>query len=249
MMFVLAMGTVGFGQKSVIAVPAGTATFDNGACTAKFVRSASGIIQETGRTCNFGPFSNVRLQFRPLSGPANPSCDPVGLLVEPFVFVNNEASISRWFVAGQPYNVCVYQNAPSGTTSCTTQAVSSVTSMTAPVSFAVTPNTTYTITSDGTYFANDGIYADAKYSERNSSGFWTDLVQNYPEYGATLLDLQVSSDGSSFVSPGFGDYTSTHKYTTTYTTGAAQTQLFFRIYDVAPDNNTGDLSVSICTGS
>ena len=33
------------------AVPARTLTFDGGNCTAKFVRSASGIVNETNREC------------------------------------------------------------------------------------------------------------------------------------------------------------------------------------------------------
>ena len=59
------------------AMPARNITFDGGNCTAKFVRSASGIINETNRTCegDQNPWveADVTIQFRPLDGKPNPA--------------------------------------------------------------------------------------------------------------------------------------------------------------------------------
>jgi hypothetical protein len=111
---------------------------------------------------------------------------------------------------------------------------------TPPVSTPVLANgTTYLIRVSGTYFANDGIYADAKYSERNSSGSWTDAVQNYEGYGTTLLDLQI--DGSS---PNWGSYNSSHTYWIPVTGAGVSKSL--ELYDLDNgNNNSGSLSVSI----
>ena len=66
------------------------------------------------------------LQFRPLTGPngtgsptPNPNCDPSGLVVAPFTFVNTDASIGGdatkgYFIGSNPYNVCVYLVNPTG---------------------------------------------------------------------------------------------------------------------------------------
>jgi len=118
-----------------------------------------------------------------------------------------------------------------------------------PTTFAAAPNTTYTITSSGTFLAGDGIEGDAKYSERNNSGFWTDSVQSYEELGPTLLDLQVSADnGATYSSPDWGSFNASHVYSVNYTTAAGQTQLIFRINDTFPSNNEGSLAVTVCTG-
>ena len=59
------------------AVPASTVEWGN--CTATFVRSASGIVNETDRECddaqNGWVDADVYLQFRPLQGRPNPACD------------------------------------------------------------------------------------------------------------------------------------------------------------------------------
>lgn len=131
---------------------------------------------------------------------------------------------------------------------CTTTVVNSVTSMAMPVAVAVTPGTEYTITASGTYDANDGIIADAKYSDRNNSGTWTDSVQNYEVYGPELLDLQVSADGTTFTSPDWGEFNPEHVYDVDYTTAADQSVLYFRINDIDAGNNTGSLEVELCSG-
>ena len=89
------------GGTGITATPAAYKTWA-GTYTAKFVRAASGIINETNRT-NSDPSghqndwtsADVYLQFRPLIGPGtgsptpNPACDPNGLVTAPFRFVNN----------------------------------------------------------------------------------------------------------------------------------------------------------------
>ena len=114
-------------------------------------------------------------------------------------------------------------------------------------SVTVEENTLYLISASGTFLAGDGIIADAKFSERNDSGFWTDAVQSYEGLGTDLLDLQVSSDGTYFVAPGFGGFDPDHTYDVAYTTEAGQTELSFRIYDTFPSNNSGELNVEVCT--
>jgi uncharacterized repeat protein (TIGR01451 family) len=99
----------------------------------------------------------------------------------------------------------------------------------------------YIIKTAGTYDANDGITADAKYSVRFPNTSWTDDVQNYESYGDTLLDLQV--DGNSTICD-WGEYNENHTYFC---------QMFgdnsnhtFEIYDLGNgSNNSGSLNVEI----
>ena len=97
------------------ATPARDVTFDGGNCTAKFVRSASGIVNETNRTCtgDQNPWidADVRLQFRPLNGTPNPACDPEGL-VTTFAWTNADPALAQYFPQGTEYNVCVYLEEP-----------------------------------------------------------------------------------------------------------------------------------------
>ncbi len=97
---------------------------------------------------------------------------------------------------------------------------------------------TYKIEVTGTAWAGDGIYFDAKYSERNDSGSWTDEVQNYETYGPTLLDLQING-----ISPDWGDYNSDHTYFVVKP--GDDTAWNFAIYDVYYPNNEGSLSVTV----
>ncbi|MCC6934368.1 MAG: hypothetical protein IT406_01580 [Candidatus Yanofskybacteria bacterium] len=99
----------------------------------------------------------------------------------------------------------------------------------------------YVLVARGTYWANDGITADAKYSVRAPSTTWTDLVQNYESYGPELLDLQVNG-----ASPDWGSYFSGHTYAIPFTgTGNA---VVFTLNDVYPQNNEGSLTVDIYPG-
>jgi uncharacterized repeat protein (TIGR01451 family) len=99
----------------------------------------------------------------------------------------------------------------------------------------------YIIKASGTYDANDGITADAKYSVRLPNTFWTDDVQNYESYGNTLLDLQV--DGNSTICD-WGEYNDNHTYFCEMY--GDNTIHSFEIYDLGNgSNNSGSLYVEI----
>ncbi len=51
----------------------------------------------------------------------------------------------------------------------------------------------YRFEASGTYYANDGIYADAEYASGPTSYAWLNGVERYMSYGENLLDLQVNS--------------------------------------------------------
>jgi hypothetical protein len=132
---------------------------------------------------------------------------------------------------------------------CTTASVSAVapgggSGYPAPTSLPVTAGKDYRVTVSGTYFANDGLYADAKYSSRHGSA-WSDVVQNYESRGPTLLEMQVWDPGTaSYVSPDWGAYTTDHTYSTQWT--APADSLSFRINDFYAGNNSGGLQVTVC---
>ena len=114
------------GGTGITASSAKTITFNGtDAYTAQFVRSASGVINQTNRvhvgfTNNWVgiPF-DVWVQFRPLTGPsgtgnptANPACESP-TVVPPVTYLNSDTAIagtptSGYFITGVPYNVCVY---------------------------------------------------------------------------------------------------------------------------------------------
>jgi len=96
----------------------------------------------------------------------------------------------------------------------------------------------YKIEVNGTAWAGDGIYFDAKYSERNESGSWTDEVQNYESYGPELLDLQIN--GSS---PDWGVYNSDHTYFVVVS--GDDSAWNFQINDIYYPNNEGSLLVTV----
>jgi len=97
---------------------------------------------------------------------------------------------------------------------------------------------TYKIEVTGMAWAGDGIYFDAKYSERNASGSWTDSVQSYESYGPELLDLQING-----VSPDWGNYNDSHRYF--IVREGDDSNWNFAIYDTYPQNNTGKLFVTV----
>lgn len=132
----------------ITATPASTVTWA-GTYTAKFVRSASGIINETNRVNSAGAQNNwtsadVYLQFRPLTGPSgtgsptpNPACDPNGLVTPVFTYVNSDPTIAGtptdgYFIGSNPYNVCVYLVNPQVTTGTVDSAVIAGTTATLP---------------------------------------------------------------------------------------------------------------------
>lgn len=98
---------------------------------------------------------------------------------------------------------------------------------------------TYLLRVSGTYYANDNITADAKYSVRLLNTTWTDDVQNYQSYGPTLLDLQI--DGSS---PNWGSFNDDHTYWIPIVGAGVSKSL--ELYDLNNgNNNSGSLTVSL----
>lgn len=133
--------------------------------------------------------------------------------------------------------------------SCVTKDVESAGAGPAPpaTTFAVIASQEYKVTSVGTYFANDGIYADAKYSSRYG-GPWQDSVQNYEYLGPELLDLRVDWTDATYgsgSSPAWGMYNPMHSYTVVYAAGNLQTVLSMGLNDINV-NNTGALGVAVC---
>jgi hypothetical protein len=100
----------------------------------------------------------------------------------------------------------------------------------------------YVLRASGTANAADGIDFDADYSFRiPTSVTWTDAVNTYEYLGDTLLDLKVDDAFVDWDTDAI--YNTDHTYSRTYVgTGLP---VSFGIYDVAPENNTGSLSVSI----
>lgn len=96
----------------------------------------------------------------------------------------------------------------------------------------------YFLNAFGTFDAADSITADAQHSVRAPNDEWTDSVQNYEGWGPTLLDLQIND-----VSVDWGNYTDTHSYW--LPVDGAGSALAMSIYDIAPENNTGNLDVNV----
>jgi len=97
----------------------------------------------------------------------------------------------------------------------------------------------YKVVVKGTYFAGDGIEADAKCSFRTPTSIeWTDLVNHYESFGPELLDLMMNGDSV------WGDECNPeHTYYTTVIGDGGP--LSFNIYDIYPSNNTEGLDVEI----
>jgi hypothetical protein len=207
----------------ITATPASTVTWAS-TFTAKFVRSASGIINETNRVNSAGdqnPWTSadVYLQFRPLTGPdgtgdptPNPNCSTKGLVMAPFIYTNSDPAIagtpdSGYFIGSNPYNVCVYLVDPVVATG--TFSSSAVNGVTATLPTGL--NGHFRVTISGTW-TNDSLnVADAEYTGIPD---WSN-VQNGYDVSPYLLgegwgDVQI--DGA-FVN--WGTYTSTHVYSHT----------------------------------
>ncbi len=234
MLCVLAFTSAAFAQggNGGTAVPAGTASFDDANCTAKFVRSASGIINETKRVCQPGdPFAGANLQFRPVSGTPNPNCDPDGLLVPQYQFANTEESISSWFgptINPRTYNVCVYLVKPT--------RMGTIDSSNPNGATATLPATgRYSVCVSGIYSSSNHV-GDAGYVTTDD---WitpgTDgLTNEWSVLGTGFGDVQINN---SFVN--WGDYNSDHRYCTTVT-GTKGAPLNLRVFDGYSDTNTID---------
>jgi len=188
------------------AIPAGIVTFDGGNCTARFVRSASGIVHETRRQCigeqNPWVDEDVVIHFRPLDGRPNPECDPEGL-VTTFVYTNTDPALAQYFPEGTQYNACVYLEDPT-IEEGTIDAVSA----TGTTSEGVPLPGRYEVCVRGTYTSGT-LSADAEYTSTDN---WATFMDGTAAGGANYGDVQVNGQ---FVS--WGDYNTNHKYCTVVT--------------------------------
>lgn len=109
-----------------------------------------------------------------------------------------------------------------------------------PITSATTLTTgqKYFIRASSTFYAGDSITADAKYSVQEPNTEWTDIVQSYESWGATLLDLHIDD-----IALDWGEYNENHVYWLTVM--GTDAQLTFQIYDIYASNNEGVLSVEI----
>ncbi len=211
------------GGTGITATPA--ATKEWAGHKAKFVRSASGVINETNRVNISGGPQNqwtnadVYLQFRPLTGPngtgsptPNPACDPNGLVTAPFEFRNDPVVDTQiagtpaagYFIGKNPYNVCVYLVNPQVASGTIDSASFDGSTATLPTNLGGH----YRIDVSGTYINRDLNVADAEYTTRDN---WATAQQGYDvdpfDLGESFGDVQV--DGN-FVN--WGALTSSHAY-------------------------------------
>jgi hypothetical protein len=196
------------------AVKAGKVTFTNpfgsNSCTATFVRAASGIINESGLACSPGPQNiwaraNVYLQYRLLSGTPNPNCDSDGLVFNLAGWSTTDSALTKdYFVAGAPYNVCVYLvNPVIATGNLDVDTIDGTTTSVIPLSGK------YSVCITGVYDTHL-LYADAKYvswDQFQTAG--TDAVSGggWDFLGAQYGEVQVNGE---FVD--WGPYNTSHTY-------------------------------------
>jgi hypothetical protein len=223
---------VAFGK----ATPARTITFDAGNCTAKFVRSASGIVNETSRECvgDQNPWidADVKLQFRPLDGKPNPTCDPVGL-VTTFVFSNTDPVLADYLPIGEQYNVCVYLENPVVSSGTLDSAdIAGATSEAAPL-----PGT-YQVCVTGTWANRNGMDVfDAEYATQDN---WTTVSNGLPasdpfsSLGPNIGDVTVNG---GFVD--WGTYSTAHRYCTNVSLAEGET-VTLAVFDGDPATGTAN---------
>lgn len=220
----------------------------DGTYTARFTRSASGIINESSRVNSAGaqnPWTSadVYLQFRPLTGPSgsgdpipNPNCDPNGLVTPAFTYVNSVAALagtttSGYFIGSNPYRVCVYLVNPVVATGSVNSAVMAGTTATLPTGLSGR----FRINISGTYANSTLNLADAEYTGIPD---WLNQQDGYnvdPYFlGAGFGDVQV--DGA-FVN--WGAYTASHAYSYTLTTSGS---INLAVFDGDSNTNTKEAS-------
>jgi len=214
------------------AVPTSTVTFDGGNCTAKFVRSASGIVNETQRECtgeqNPWVDADVTLQFRPLAAGSkpNPACDPTGL-VTTFVWSNTDPALEAYLPIGEQYNVCVYlENAVVASGSLDSADADGIAVDEVPL-----PGT-YQVCVSGTWSNRNGLDTfDAEYVSQDA---WVSFSDGLPasdpmsvQLGPNIGDVQVNGQ---FVD--WGAYSTAHSYCTTVAIADGE-QLTLGVFDGA----------------
>jgi hypothetical protein len=234
------------------AVPAATKPFA-GTYSATFVRSASGLVNETNRVNSAGvqnPWtsSDVWLQFRPTSNPSggvvpNPTCDPNGLVTAPFTYAGGtdpELNPS-YFNKSVDYNVCVYLVNPVVASGGVDSHDPAGTSISLPSTGH------YRIDVSGTWTNSSYGPIDAEYTSIDN---WTTQEDGFDVLGWNLGpnfgDLTV---GGQFVD--WGTYTPSHAYSTTAALPAGSLNLaVFDGVNGAPapswyGDNSGSISYTI----
>jgi hypothetical protein len=226
---VFAVGcAIGFaGEAFAKAVPARMVEFEGGSCTARFVRSASGIVNETSRECDGAqnPFvaEDVKIQFRPLDGKPNPECDPEGL-VTTFMYTNTDPALAQYFPEGTQYNACVYLEDPTVAEGTIDSA-----SATATATEAAPLAGQYEVCVRGTWMNRGTDLVDAEYVSQDN---WTTFSDGLPPsdplsaaLGPNWGDVQVNGQ---FID--WGAYNTDHKYCSVVTLAQGAT-LSLQVFD------------------
>jgi len=188
-------------------------------------------VNETNRTCSGdqNPWidADVRLQFRPLDGKPNPTCDPEGL-VTTFVWTNSDPALAQYFPEGTQYNVCVYLVEPIASQG-TIDSASATGTTTEPVDL---PGQ-YEVCVRGTWTNRGTDLLDAEYVSQDN---WTTFANGLPAsdplsatLGQNWGDVQVNGQ---FVD--WGAYSTTHKYCTMVTLADGAT-VNLRVFDGTSD--------------
>ena len=186
--------------------------------SATFVRSASGIINETNRVNLAGGHQNewspfdVTLQFRP---PTNPTCAPTGLVTPPFPYTNIRSvnpniagdATKGYFIDGVTYNVCVYYANPAVLTLTGNGSATS-----APITTAQTvlyagkytnalPNATVglTVFHGPDCQTGQGFYIDPNYTTTDSSGNYSKPSGTPPGAGLYSARTNVGNNLSNCI--------------------------------------------------
>jgi hypothetical protein len=245
---VLAAGASAGNGTGITATPASTQTWAG--TSAKFVRAASGIINETNRV-NLDPTgaqnpwtsADVWLQFRPLTGPSgsgnptpNPVCDPAGLVTT--LGYTNDANLyptikgtptTGYFINNNPYNVCVYLVNPVVASGTIDSSAPNGTDAALPTGL---DGHQFRINVSGTYQNNSLNVADAEYTGIPD---WSNQQDGYNVdpflLGAGFGDVQVNG---GFVNWGAYDGTG-HAYSLT---GAQSGSVNLAVFDGDSNTNT-----------
>jgi hypothetical protein len=211
----------------ITAVPAGSGTWGN--CSGTFVRSASGIVNETNRVCGTGDSEDIAtygapvyVQFRPQGGTPNAACDPAGLIrVIVYPGSSDQSTLGKWFIPTTTYNACFYYVNPqlaSGTVDSASQ--SGVTQ-----SFAVPGR--YRVAVSGTWNNTSHGLVDAEFDNGDHASDWSDAAftqDGWPGLGADWGDLLVNGAGVNW-----GSYNAGHNYSTD--TAAGTSSITLNVFD------------------
>lgn len=198
--------TAATAASTTTAVPASTVSFSPSGCSAQFVRSSSGLINETNRVgCPDWPGvasgTATVAQFRPLNQKTpNPACD-ANVIVTPFAYTNSDPALNKYFVAGTPYNVCVYlanNQVASGSVDSAAPTGSTATTA-APVAG------TYNVCASGTWQNGPWFGVDPEWVQQYGTGAdGTDTGTGGDSAGGTLA-LGWHQSWPGFAPADFGD--------------------------------------------